>query len=316
MTFLEFKGSFERKVVSEFIEYQDRDVLVSVCVFTFNHAAYIRSCLNGILRQRVNFDFELLIGEDNSTDGTREICIEYAERYPDKIRLFLHHDENKIKIGRQPTGRFNFIYSLFSAKGEYLAICDGDDFWTDSSKLQKQIDRMLSDREISMSFHNAKESIDGISKRMISIGDTGYVNPKSIVEKQYRIPTLSMVFKRNIIKDFDLVVKVRSGDRYLEIASIGAGKCFYFKDIMGVKRTLHSGLLKRWKAHRLDSVAQKYESNALLLNIVPSFYRTYMHRYLFEVCLNALGFINFRSTRFLPLAVKHFILSLRFSLRH
>src|SRR5690606_19880157 len=114
--------------------------LVTVCVQTFQHVSYIQECLEGILKQQTSFPFEILLGEDASTDGTREICLEYAQKHPDKIRLFLHHRENNIKIGGNPSGRFNFLYNLYAAKGKYIALCEGDDYWTDPMKLQKQVD--------------------------------------------------------------------------------------------------------------------------------------------------------------------------------
>jgi len=139
MDFIGFKNKYEVKKVVENNNSAPTKPIISVCVQTYNHSNYIRHCLNSILEQQTNFDFEILLGEDASTDGTREICIEYAEQYPDKIRLFLHHRENNIKIGDQPTGRFNFLYNLFSAKGKYIALCEGDDYWTDPFKLQKKV---------------------------------------------------------------------------------------------------------------------------------------------------------------------------------
>ena len=118
----------------------DAKPLVSICVVTYNHQNYIKQCLDGVLMQECNFEYEVLLGEDNSTDTTRKLCIEYAERFPDKIRLFLHDRSNVIYINGKPTGRFNFIYNLKQAKGKYIALCEGDDYWTDPTKLQKQVD--------------------------------------------------------------------------------------------------------------------------------------------------------------------------------
>lgn len=115
---------------------------VSVCVMAYNHEPYIRACLNSILMQEVDFEFEILLGEDCSSDSTRAICLEYAERYPDKIRLFLHKRENVIYIDGLPTGRFNYLNNLRNARGKYIALCDGDDYWIDSQKLQRQLDFM------------------------------------------------------------------------------------------------------------------------------------------------------------------------------
>src|SRR5690554_233263 len=97
--------------------------LVSVCVQTYNHEDYIEKCLNGILIQKTNFNFEIILGEDDSKDATRQICIKYAKQYPDKIRLFLRDrtltqlkDENGNLIRR-----LNGIFTRMSAEGKYIA---------------------------------------------------------------------------------------------------------------------------------------------------------------------------------------------------
>jgi len=113
--------------------------LVSVSVVTYNHENYIKQCLDGIIFQKTDFDFELLLGEDSSTDNTRDICIHYANKYPNIIRLFLHHRENNIIINGKPSGRFNMIYNITEARGKYIALCEGDDYWSDPYKLQKQV---------------------------------------------------------------------------------------------------------------------------------------------------------------------------------
>src|SRR5699024_9388467 len=97
-----------------------------------------------------DFPFEILVGDDDSTDGTREICMEYAEKYPQKIRFFQHHRQNNIKIMGKPTGLFNGLYNRFSSRAPYIAVCEGDDFWTDSLKLQKQIDILKNNPDISI----------------------------------------------------------------------------------------------------------------------------------------------------------------------
>jgi len=115
---------------------------VSVCVQAYNHKQFIHACLDGIINQKVSFDYEILLGEDDSSDGTREICIEYARKYPELIKLFLHDRANNIEVDGAPTGRFNFLYNTTQATGKYLAYCDGDDAWIDPNKLQKQFDFM------------------------------------------------------------------------------------------------------------------------------------------------------------------------------
>ncbi len=111
---------------------------LSVFVVTYNQEKYIRQCLDSILMQEVDFDYEVVIGEDHGTDGTRSICEEYAEKYP-QVRL-LPLTENLGVAG-------NWRRVLSECRGEYVAMCEGDDFWLDPKRLQKQVDFLDSDIE-------------------------------------------------------------------------------------------------------------------------------------------------------------------------
>ena len=157
MNFTEFKSICEKQEVIAFNNQVPAAPLVSVCVPTYQHVRFIKSCLDGILMQETPFNFEILIGEDESTDGTRDICLEYAERFPGKIRLFLHKRENNIKVDGVPTGRFTFLYNLFSANGKYIALCDGDDYWKDPLKLQKQVELSRTEFRIWFILHSMRK---------------------------------------------------------------------------------------------------------------------------------------------------------------
>ncbi len=113
-----------------------RNPVVSVHMLTYNHEPYIREAIEGVMTQETDFEFELVIGEDASQDRTREICFEYQKKYPDKIRV-LWSEENVTKPyggnGSRVTAR---------CRGEFIAFCEGDDYWTDPKKLQKQVDVM------------------------------------------------------------------------------------------------------------------------------------------------------------------------------
>ena len=108
------------------------NVTVSVLMITYNHENFIREAIEGVLMQKTDFPIELIIGEDCSTDGTRKIVMEYASKYPDIIRPLLP-DSN---LGMMK----NFIETMQAATGKYIALCEGDDYWTDPYKLQKQVD--------------------------------------------------------------------------------------------------------------------------------------------------------------------------------
>ena len=154
MDFERFLSNYQVEPVTEIENKVPQNPVVSVCVQTYQHEKYIQKCLDGILKQKTDFPFEILIGEDASNDDTRQICLAYATSNPEKIRLFLHHRENVIKVFGRSTGNFNSFYNLFSARGKYIAFCEGDDFWTDPEKLQKQVDFLENNKNFSFSFHS------------------------------------------------------------------------------------------------------------------------------------------------------------------
>lgn len=124
--------------------------LVSVCVITYNHGKYIRQCLDGILMQKVNFPYEILIHDDASPDDTADIIHEYWEKYPTVIKPILQ-TENQYSKGVD-VSRFNFD----RAKAKYIAQCEGDDYWTDDGKMQMQVDFLEEHEEYIGTAHNVR----------------------------------------------------------------------------------------------------------------------------------------------------------------
>ncbi len=130
------------------------DPIISVVVPTYRHVHFINDCLEGILKQNVNVPFEVIIGEDGSDDGTREICLWFLNKYPKIIKVLLNERDNVIYIEGSPTGRRNLIKLLQAAKGKFIAICEGDDFWLDPNKLQSQFDVLSKDEDIVGCYHD------------------------------------------------------------------------------------------------------------------------------------------------------------------
>ena len=135
------------------IETSDPDKLcknpvVSVHMITYNQEPYIRQAIEGVMMQKTDFEFELVIGEDCSQDKTREICFEYQKKYPDKIRVLWWH-ENVSKLGGN--GRRTRAH----CRGEFMAFCEGDDYWIDPHKLQKQVDIFHENPNIGLCFCGA-----------------------------------------------------------------------------------------------------------------------------------------------------------------
>lgn len=200
MNFEEFKREYQHVPIEDYPNNVPDDPIVSVCVQTYQHVDYIEDCLEGILMQETDFSFEILLGEDASTDGTREICIEYAKKYPEKIRLFLHERENNIEIGGQPSGRFNFLYNLYSARGKYIALCEGDDYWTDPLKLQKQVEFMEANEEYGLVYTKAKRIYNNAPPQKNVIGFPPH--SQGLLLKKYSIPTLTVLFSKKNYKEY------------------------------------------------------------------------------------------------------------------
>ena len=159
------------------IEISDADRLckrpvVSVDMVTYNQESYIRQAIEGVMMQKTDFEFELVIGDDCSNDQTREICFEYQRKYPDKIRV-LWSDENLFKYGG------NAKRTLARCRGEYVAFCEGDDYWTDPLKLQKQVDLIrktgavmcVADSEWYYKDGTVEKFVYGGSKRLLDFDD-------------------------------------------------------------------------------------------------------------------------------------------------
>lgn len=127
------------------------EILVSVCSITYNHAPYIRECLDGFLMQECDFKYEILIHDDASTDGTQDIIKEYQAKYPEIIKPILQTENQWSKGIRGIHIRYNFP----RVKGKYIAMCEGDDYWTDPLKLQRQVDFLDKNQEYIISTENA-----------------------------------------------------------------------------------------------------------------------------------------------------------------
>ena len=214
--------------------------LVSVCCVTYNHVGFIRDAIDSFLMQKTDFNYEICLGEDASNDGTREICEEYAEKYPDKMRLFLRSRDDVIKINGTATGRYNFIETLKECKGKYIAICEGDDYWTDPYKLQKQVDFLEANEGYSLCFHRFF-IIDEESKSL-----SPFIRKQSstIVDfAQMRIPIqpLTTMFRNELkpIIPADYILRM-TGANFLFLRLAEIGKFKYMKDPMAVYR-IHSG---------------------------------------------------------------------------
>lgn len=120
-------------------------ITLSVCMITYNHELYISQAIEGVMMQQTSFLIELIIGEDCSTDNTRKICQEYKAKFPEKIRLLFPVKNSGASA--------NFMNTFQACSGKYIALCEGDDYWIDPCKLQKQVDFLEANTEYSLCSH-------------------------------------------------------------------------------------------------------------------------------------------------------------------
>lgn len=182
--------------------------IVSVLVLTYNHEPYIRQALDSILAQVVDFPFEILVGEDCSTDGTRAIVEGYSARYPSHLHLFSHQ--------RNLGMHANHAFLLRQARGTYVAYCEGDDFWTDPNKLQMQIDWLDRNPQAGAVHTDFDHVIDGGS-RTRSLRQYQRHRFKDASVPSGKI--LDRLLLGNFVQTCTLCVRRHLSDRFLESAS-------------------------------------------------------------------------------------------------
>lgn len=225
--------------------------VVSIRCLVYNQENYIRDCLDGIVMQKTNFKFEAVIHDDVSTDGTVAIIQEYAERYPDIIKP-IYETENQFS---KKDGSLSRIMNAHT-HGKYVALCEGDDYWTDPLKLQKQVDFLEANPDVSMCFHRAKVLYDGNESPLYgSLTQREY--SVSEILKRWLVPTCSVMYRREIIPAVPYDKEFCVGDNVLFATCGKFGKLYCLSDEMSVYRQ-HQGisngmsyrlLTKYWIAH-------------------------------------------------------------------
>lgn len=209
--------------------------MLSVCIITYNQEKYIAQTLDGILMQQTNFNVEVVIGEDCSTDNTKNIILQYAAQYPGKIKLLSRTQNFGV--------RKNFEQTLLACTGKYIAICEGDDYWTDNNKLQKQVDFLEANEDYKICFHNTAIVYEDTGKtdNANKPDQPATTSMIDLIDHWYMM-TCSMVF-RNEVKVFPKwFTKAFNTDYALQMLIVGnGGKIGYLPDVMAVYRKHSEG---------------------------------------------------------------------------
>jgi len=223
-------------------------VKVSVLMLTYNHKNYIADAIESVIKQQTDFPFELVIGEDRSTDSTANICREYQKKYPEIIKLTIN-DKN---LGLQE----NFIRSYNRCSGEYIAICEGDDFWTNKHKLQIQADFLDSHKEYSACFHRVINYYQYNGTKSLSNG--GQKEDTTIIDlaKSNYISNVSAMFRRGLFGELpDWFTKVSTYDYAIHLLNAQYGKIHYMKTPMAVYRQHKSAIWSKAGTDKKLSIA-------------------------------------------------------------
>ena len=212
--------------------------LVSVCMITYNHEKYIAQAIDSILMQKINFELEIIIGEDFSKDRTREIVLDYKARYPNRIKLLLQEKNAGMMQ--------NFIDTIKVCTGKYIALLEGDDYWTDPYKLQKQVDLLENNPDYSL-VHTDADIYYTKSNTMVK-GFYGNLNMMTTSDKvfenilisNYPVFTCTVVFRKNLLKsiNFKDIAKFLSGDTFLWLEFSRISKFKYISESTSVHQLL------------------------------------------------------------------------------
>lgn len=257
---------------------------VSICITAYNHEKFIEQAIQSVLMQVTDFNYEILIGEDDSDDNTREIVKRYKKKYPDKICLFLNDRRNVIHIDGRPTGRWNFVNNIVHAKGKYIALLDGDDCWTSNTKLQKQVNILDADNEIDIAFHaakvcNFKKKCNAIQP--LNLKKTIYDYHDLISEGNF-IYTSSVMFRNQYWKQLPIwFYQVSMGDYPLYLLLCN-NKLFYDHTIMSIYR-VHSGGLWNSQNSYIRELRSIKSYRIIHTNLNNSKLKSYKHSILHRI---------------------------------
>ncbi len=237
------------------------EILVSICCITYNQEKYIRDALDGFVKQKTNFRYEVLIHDDASTDRTAEIIREYQETYPELIKPILQ-TVNQYSLGlTNVSGTWNFPRA--NANGsKYIAMCEGDDYWIDENKLQKQVEYMEAHPDCSLVFHSAKVEVQGnaVTEHMMRPYQMSRVVPaEEIIDKTSGYATASLMFRTEMVKELpQFYNEAPIADIPLQLLAANMGYGYYMDEPMCVYRL---GVTGSWTAMMKEGNYEKKQQD-------------------------------------------------------
>lgn len=269
------------KVIEDHAKLSAHPVVSILCI-TFNQVDYIRDAIDSFLEQDFDEDIEILINDDCSTDGTLDILLEYQRTHPDLFRI-VTHEENQFSKGVSPMGEF--LVPL--ARGEFISMCEGDDYWTDRNKLAKQLAVMRQHPEIAACVH-ANENVQAGTKRQLSIvryrDRDSMISERDIVTHSQCYATNSLFVRTSVLQQYRDSpfgrLKTDGDHKMLVYFGLVAGGIYYINDVMSAYRVLAKNSVNRSMitSARLPEAARgKYEKRVALLKLVDAYTGNRLH---------------------------------------
>lgn len=212
-------------------------MMVSVCMITYNHEKYLPQAIEGVLSQETTFPVKLVIGDDASTDKTHEVAEDYAARYPDIVS----YERNKDNLGMHD----NFIKTLGRCDQKYIAFCEGDDYWVDDGKLEKQVEFLEENDSYVLCFHDSqrlfeKDTFGSVNKRVVDQQRPFDYSLNELLKKNI-IPSQTILFRNHLVQKFpNWYYQCKGGDFPLYVLLSEHGK-FKYLPFVGSRYRIHKG---------------------------------------------------------------------------
>lgn len=255
----------------------NNEIMVSISCITYNHEKYIRQCLDSLLMQKTNFNYEIIVHDDASTDNTANIIREYEKKYPEIIKP-IYQSENQYSKGTYITS----TYVVPKVKGKYVAHCEGDDFWTDPYKLQKQFDIMEKNPDCSICVHRVKdyyengEMLDNehpnfdLNECKLNLGEYLELVAKN---NPYPFQTTSYFVRADVKKDYafnspEFVGKFGVGDVPSVLFALTRGDMYYLNELMSGYRLQVKG---SWSSKNYTNIKRRVKHLSDLVTGYTSF---------------------------------------------
>ena len=242
-------------------------IAVSICMITYNHENFIRRALDSIIEQKCNFQYDIVIGDDLSSDCTRHILLEFKNKYPERIKLLLR--EKNIGVS------CNFADTIFECSGKYIAVLEGDDYWTDPYKLQKQYDLLEANHESTLCYTNCKE-VNEITNtsQIVCENRPQKIDLNYLLSEGWFMRTPTLFFRNRIINKFpDWFYTAYSTDYILQVLLLQKGNALKINEVTAVYRKHPNGISVVDTIKQLDMWNEKLKLLKIISNYLNEKYK-------------------------------------------